>query len=393
MRVLFVSHHGALGGAERSLLELLDGLRERGVDPLLACPAPGSLAAAATRRGVPVFPLALSPLRRHATWVARGRFALRWMATTLRLIRIIVVQRVELVHTNSTPAQLWAWPALRMTRRAFVWHWRDFYDSPRLHRWLSGGRGASIAVSRSVRDFARVQIGHRGPVHLVPNGVSASSPPPRPESVAAWRAERGFAPADFLAVAMGQAIPRKGFSVLIRALALARARCTRLKVFLACPLPDEESRLHLRELRALVAEVGCEGAVVIAREIEEPGAALCAAEVVVVPSLREPFGRVPVEAMLAGKPVVCSAVDSLAEIVVDGATGVLVPAGEPGPLAEALVALAASPETCAKMGLRGRQRAMEEFPAHRTTEAILGVYGQLIGHRSPRVPSGARASR
>jgi glycosyltransferase involved in cell wall biosynthesis len=378
MKILFVSHQGTLGGAERSLLELLECLHARGVQLALACPARSPLSESVTRLGIRVFPLKLCAVRRDSAPIPAAIFLAHWVRVTLRLLRIIWRERVDVVHTNNTVAQLWSWPALRLARCRFVWHWRDFYDYPSLNRWLARGPGVSVAVSRSMRDFAERQVGGAGAVFLVPNGVKPQCAPGGTDAPARWREQHGVQPTDFLAVALGQAIPRKGFLVMIQALALARPRCASLKVFLACQARDEESREHLRQLHALAAEQLCEDRLVLAEEIGQPALALAAADVVVVPSLQEPFGRVSVEAMLAQKPVICSAVGGLTEIVDDGNTGVLVPPGDARQLARALVSMAASPETRRTMGTRGRRRALEEFPIGRTVEAVLGVYERLM---------------
>jgi glycosyltransferase involved in cell wall biosynthesis len=80
--------------------------------------------------------------------------------------------------------------------------------------------------------------------------------------------------------------------------------------------------------------------------------------VAVVPSLwPEPFGLVALEAMAAGKPVVASAVGGLADLVVDGATGILVPPGDVEALRGAIARLLGDPLLREKMGQAGRARA------------------------------------
>jgi glycosyltransferase involved in cell wall biosynthesis len=78
----------------------------------------------------------------------------------------------------------------------------------------------------------------------------------------------------------------------------------------------------------------------------------------VVPSVwPEPFGAVALEAMAAGKPVVASAVGGLADLVVDGSTGILVPPGDADSLRRAMQALVDDPLLRARMGAEGRSRA------------------------------------
>lgn len=75
----------------------------------------------------------------------------------------------------------------------------------------------------------------------------------------------------------------------------------------------------------------------------------------------EPFGRVIVEAMFAGKPVVATAAGGPLEIVRDGETGILVPPGDPAALAEGIRGLLEAPTLAQAMGRAGRHRAQEKF--------------------------------
>ncbi len=81
-----------------------------------------------------------------------------------------------------------------------------------------------------------------------------------------------------------------------------------------------------------------------------------------LPSRSEGLPRVVLEAMGRGRPVVTSAVGGLPEMVDEGTTGHLVPAGRPEPLAQAIVTLLQDPERAAKMGAEGRARVTERNP-------------------------------
>lgn len=86
------------------------------------------------------------------------------------------------------------------------------------------------------------------------------------------------------------------------------------------------------------------------------------ADICVVPSLwREPFGLVAVEAMMAGKPVCASDTGGLRDIVVQGETGYLFPAGDSAALAGFLEVLLDNPELRLSLGSAGRERALSRF--------------------------------
>ena len=101
------------------------------------------------------------------------------------------------------------------------------------------------------------------------------------------------------------------------------------------------------------------------------------ATVFAIPSIYEPLGIVNLEAMACGTAVVGSRTGGIPEVVADGETGLLVPAGEPEPLAAALNTLLSDPDRAAAMGQAGRKRAVAEFgwPAIATQTADL--YAEL----------------
>ncbi|HEV2029134.1 MAG TPA: glycosyltransferase family 4 protein [Candidatus Dormibacteraeota bacterium] len=106
----------------------------------------------------------------------------------------------------------------------------------------------------------------------------------------------------------------------------------------------------------------------------------------VVPSRwPEPFGRVALEAMGAGRAVVASAAGGLADLVVDGTTGILVPPGDVAALRAAIQQLLTNPGRREDMGVAGRQRAAE-FSASVVIPRVERVYDEVVGAFSS-VPS------
>lgn len=95
--------------------------------------------------------------------------------------------------------------------------------------------------------------------------------------------------------------------------------------------------------------------------------------VVVVPSRSEPFGRVAIEAMAAGVPVIASDVDGLKEIVVDGYNGYLVPKNNPEAIAEKLVYLYRNQQILVHLGENAREWANNNFSLERYAQEIQAV--------------------
>jgi glycosyltransferase involved in cell wall biosynthesis len=168
----------------------------------------------------------------------------------------------------------------------------------------------------------------------------------------------------------GAAVPRvvflsnliadKGPLVLIEALAELARRGIALDATFAGP--DGDGRT-LGELEAAIARHGladrvrCVGPVYGAAK----HALLAEHDAFALPTLRDAFPLVVLEAMQHGLPVVASAVGAIPDIVVDGETGLLVPPGDAAALADRLARLAASPELRARLGAAGRARYRAEF--------------------------------
>ena len=108
-------------------------------------------------------------------------------------------------------------------------------------------------------------------------------------------------------------------------------------------------------------------------------AAIERAAVVVVPSMGEGFGMVALEAMERSRPVIAASIGGLGELIRDGETGLLVPAGEAEPLREAIVRLAGNLELARRMGEAGRLRAQRHFTWERVVQRMMQTIEPVVG--------------
>jgi glycosyltransferase involved in cell wall biosynthesis len=111
---------------------------------------------------------------------------------------------------------------------------------------------------------------------------------------------------------------------------------------------------------------------------------LAVADVFVLPSVNEGFGRVVVEAMAMARPVVATAVGGVPEIVRDGETGVLVPASDPRALADTVRSLLDDPARAARLGAAGRACAESRFSLTAHVDAVERVYTEVLGGHAAR---------
>lgn len=120
-------------------------------------------------------------------------------------------------------------------------------------------------------------------------------------------------------------------------------------------------------------------------------AVLAQSHIVALPSYREGFPKILLEAGASGRPVVATDVPGCREIVRDGENGFLVPAKDAGALAEALIKLIGDAELRRRMGARGREIVLDGFTTRHVIPQILSVYSELLangaGELSPRCAS------
>jgi glycosyltransferase involved in cell wall biosynthesis len=110
---------------------------------------------------------------------------------------------------------------------------------------------------------------------------------------------------------------------------------------------------------------------------DRPEDYLAAADIFCLPSYREGFGQVALEAAAAGLPVVASRIYGIVDAVVDRETGLLHPPADVEALRSHMETLLLQPDLRRKLGGAGRSRALRDFSAQRVTQALLEFYAGI----------------
>ena len=111
-------------------------------------------------------------------------------------------------------------------------------------------------------------------------------------------------------------------------------------------------------------------------------AVLAAADVFVLPSLSEGLPLALLEAMFAGRPIVATDVGEVGVALAHGEAGVLVEAGNPPALADALDRLLSDPDHARDLGERAAGRALAEYDVSHMVRRYVGTYEELLGRRA-----------
>lgn len=392
-RILYVEGNvdGTIGGSYFSLLFLVSGLDRTRFDPLVVFARENTLIPRFHERNVrtmiclPSRPVrwrgGLGRLCARAINFANGVF---W--EPLRLARVLRREQVALVHLNNSITRNHPWMiAARLAGVPCITHERGINDTfQRSDRVLARGLRAVICISRAVEenftrrglsDLALVTI-HNG---LDPEEMRVT------RDASHLRAELGVSPAARLIGVVGNIKPWKGQALVIRAMERLRDEFPDVVCLLIGDSPDGETH-YRREIQELIDRAGLVNRVSITGFRSDVANYVNLLEIQVHTSVSpEPFGRVLLEAMALGKPLVASNAGGVPEIVVDGTTGLLFEPRNPDALADCLRQLLADPALARSLGTAGRQRLETDFSIAYNVARIQALYDRVLEqtHSSP----------
>ena len=392
-RVLFVNPGRALGGAEHSLLLLLRGIRERGIEATVAVFGQGPFRDRLSALGIPMVDVTLPRWTRAA-----GRYRLPGgplagaplmagaLPAALRLAAQARRAGADLIHTNGMKAHLLGGLAGRLVRAPVVWHLRDFPPegwAGRLFR-EAAARLPEVILAPSEAVAASVRVRDRGHPRVVPDPVDLDRFHPR-ISRDRIRRELGVAEHEPLIGLIGHLTPWKGHEAFlaIGRLVVDLVPSARFVVAGGTIYETNGHQGYLEMLRRRAAELGLSDRVTFLGTRDDIPELLAGLDVLVhPPTAPEPFGRVLAEATAVGCPVVAARCGGIPEVIEDGVTGLLIAPGELEAFTAAVLRLLREPALRSRLGEAGRRRAEARFGIDAHTARVLATYrAVLVGRR------------
>ncbi len=362
--VVLLSYSGALGGAERVLLDFASSLQG---ERWLACPD-GPLARAACESGLRVRPIRSLRLDLRASArdriLAAGRLA-EHAREARGVLRDLDPELVIACGTRTALALLLARPPAAPV----IFMHNELLPGPRiaaLVRRAAGRASLVIVPSRVVADDLALR---RAPTIVHP-GVETDAfanlgEPVQPPEV----------------LVLGAIAPVKRPDLALEICALARRRRPDLRLrFVGAPLSSGPLPEQLRE-RARRPDLA--GSVQFAGEVANPAPDLGRASCLLHCCETESFGLAVAEAMAAARPVIVPAAGGTAEVA-DASCGVLYPLRDAAAAADAIVELLGDPEHARELGEHGRSRVRERFARERTRRALAAAAAPLLGPAGPQ---------
>jgi glycosyltransferase involved in cell wall biosynthesis len=354
----------ASGGTELNAVRTAEALdRSRVALTVFAMRPDGPMRGRYEAAGVPV--LATPPV---STLVAPRTAWQVW-----RLARLFREHGVDVVHCHDVYTNWYAGLAARLAGRPLLTSKR-WVGGQRRHLQLSRvAYRLSTRVLANSRGVGRTLVEQDGVppgrIVVVPNFVEPAAFAVMPAAeLARTRREWGVPDGGPVIGCVARLRTEKGQATVLRAAARLVDRWPDLAVVLVGDGPEETA------LRALAEGLGLASRVCFAGHRPNRPNPHQLFDVSVLASDHEGFPNTVVEAMAAGRPVVASDVGGVPDAVVDGETGLLVPAGDVAGVASALAEVLADPALAARMGAEGRARAAAHFAVDTVTHQLEATY-------------------
>ncbi|WP_176819065.1 glycosyltransferase family 4 protein [Quadrisphaera sp. DSM 44207] len=363
------------GGAERSQVDVAEGLARRGHAIDLVHRGDGPF-----RRRYERFATSITRVGAVQGDGSRRTDA-QLLAAAVRCAP--TAGRVDCVYVNSARVTFFGALLAAPRRRALVCHLRLPQPPARSVKNRLGMAAVTrfVAVSEHTRDVHVADGVDPGVVDVVHNGIdTATFRPAEPAERAAARAALGLSASAFAVLYAGRLDPAKGPDVLLRAWRDGHGMPPERTLLVAGAPREhggEQADAYVRSLRELAS--GTDVRWLGRRDDLAP--LLAAADAVAVPSVfEEPFGRVVVEGMSSGLPVVASATGGIPEIL-SGFPDLLVPPGDPRALAGALARTASWRGTDPELGRRLRRHVQASFSLAATVAGVERALVRAVGAR------------
>lgn len=381
MKIAFYNHTSTISGAEISLLLTAKHLTR--VQPIIFAPE-GELLEKARDQGLEVVPLPSYRARLTRNPFLMTIYVFGMLIAGWRLALLMRKSGVDMIHANSIRAGIMAGLFRWYHRKPVVWHVRDMPPKGIIGRVIRRFAGSTASALIGISEPVIQALNHpavAGNCHLVHNGVELR--PYRAEERQSIRQrirrELGLPQESEVMVIIGQIAPWKRQEDAVEAFSrLFREGRQAYLLIVGEAKFRQENEEYLISLKQKVKTLRLEDKVIFTGFREDVLEICCAADLLLLCSDHEPFGRVIIEAMSQGTPVVATRGGGVPEIIQDGVSGLMYEIGNVEELQDRIRDILDNETLRLALRRNGPERVKEKFSIAHTSRKIELIYDQLL---------------
>jgi glycosyltransferase involved in cell wall biosynthesis len=352
------------GGLEMSVLQTAEMLKTRGHETTLLCAAASTLEKKANETGVSTVSIFAksSSIKRFKSLLNSDNYDV--IHTHLSHDLWIIVPALKLSGTSSTVK-------LVLTKHMAS----GVSKKDILHRFLYKRINKIIAVSEFIkRNVLKTCPVNESKITIIPDAISTDIFDSNKFNKSSTRHEFNIDDSCFMVGIIGRMTPGKGHEDFLNAAKRIKDNSNQRIKFLITGKASYGEEKYEAELKNLSMKLGLTDDVIFAGFRDDIPRVLSAVDVLAFPSHEESFGITLIEAMAMKVPIVASNNAGVVDIVINGETGILIPAKDPVSLANAIAGLIENPELRKKLGETGRKRVEKNFNIDKTIKELEKVY-------------------
>lgn len=396
MKVAFLTHYTNLYGANRSLLNLIDGLKDYDITPYVVAPSEGKIIDALITRDVQ---FATIPIKnwvgirtvenqnRNSLYhtVLYRREATKRLYKNLKILpslkNQLKVWNVDLVYTNSSVTPVGALIA-RILKIPHIWHLREFIDidynfhhdwGKTVFNYFLRQADAQIAISKAVHSHLIDGISPER-VHVIYNGIASIADFDRFYKVRNSSINKGNS---YTFALIGLIHPNKGQDIAIKALSILTKDLPQVRLLIV-------GHGDNTKLKKLAEDLGVANKVEFWGHVDDPYEAYFASDAVLMCSKNEGMGRVTVEAMSACRPVIGYDNAGTSEIIQHEHTGILYQGGYEE-LAICMRRFVENPSWAKQVGENAWYVARQEYSIETYSKKIYEVLSSILVNNTENI--------
>jgi glycosyltransferase involved in cell wall biosynthesis len=365
IKVLMVNLEGQIAGSEKSLL-LLAKYIPIGVRISVACPSPSPLSDELGKLKVKTFGISWPPRRLnwHIVWM------LYFVLVNLELILIFLKTRPFLIHANNSKSMLASTLIVFLTRIKLIWHVRDMANHPLVLRVGSHLSYRIVAVSNAVKETLVHNGIKESAIDVVYNAIEVKNH----DLHRKMRQTKG--PLIFANV--GQFVPWKKQDVFLNAADNLLKEGEDVEFILIGDDILKRDMKYKAKVLAMIQGSPFANKIKLIGWHQDIEPWWCKVDCLVHPAVSEPFGRVIIEAMSYGVPVIAADSGGPSEIIQDGITGLLFEPNNVADLTCLMGTIIENPGLSQKISTAGHRYAVSHFQAEKIAKRIEEIYKEVL---------------